>query len=457
VKKNVFITGATGFIGSNLLKNINLQEYHRVYCLGRKETDLIKALSNSSNVTFIKADIADSAQYADALSSCDVVVHLAALTGKAEKQEYFSINSEGTSVLLAECAKHEVKQFIFFSSIATDFTNIEGYHYAHSKIEAEKYVKSSGVPYTILKPTIVIGPGSPILDSLLKLVKAPVVPIFGDGTARIQPVYVDDLIACILRTMKDGLFKNQTLTIAGPEQISMEEFIKVLHKASCEKKFRTIHVPVKHLAKILLYMERRLLAYLPFTAGQLASFTNDGITDVNPCFDCDGETIKNIDEMLRLSLVSARETGRTSEDMKRECAMFTHYLIGREADAYVQEKYIQAHKATRLEADAGLFDSLLIKAANSNAFFLKLADSYTSIFYKNAVLRKKLLLMLAILECCNSTYGDVDRGTEGPVSIMLAQLAQKAFFFFVALIASLVLFAPLKLMTARSKDAKKLF
>ena len=135
-----------GFIGANLLKSINLQDYHHVYCLGRKETDVIRKLSKRSNVTFIKADIADPAQYAECLSSCNVVVHLAALTGKAGQQEYLRVNSEGTRVLLEECAKHDVRQFIFFSSIAADFTNIEGYHYASSKVEAEKHVNSSGVP-----------------------------------------------------------------------------------------------------------------------------------------------------------------------------------------------------------------------------------------------------------------------------------------------------------------------
>jgi nucleoside-diphosphate-sugar epimerase len=457
MKKSLFITGAGGFIGSKLLEKIDFDQYENIYCLGRTENDVIREYSKLANFTFLKADISEAATYKRYLKLVDTVIHLAALTGKAPRDEYFRINTEGTKILLSYCADSGVRDFIFISSIAANFINVEAYYYAQSKIEAEHLVKRSGIPYTILRPTIVIGRNSAVLGSFLKIARAPIVPIFGDGKNRVQPVYIDDLAECILHVIENSVFRGQTITVGGPEIVPLKKFIRILHGHVRDRKFLTLHLPVSPIRKLLLMLEKKYLDYLPFTAGQLASFTNDGIAVKNPCFDRNGIQAKNIEEMIQLSLISAKPSSRTFNDLKKECSILTDYLIRREPDTYVQEKYIQAHKVTGFGGDTGLFDSLLIKAANSNAFILKLADSYTSIFYKNAILRKKLLLVLAILECCDSTYRDIDRGKEGPVSIMLAQLAQKAFFFFFTLIAGLVFFFPLKLVTARSKNKKEMF
>ncbi len=455
MKNNLLITGAGGFIGSKFLEKIDFEHYEHIYCLGRTENDVIRKYTGHNNCSFIQADISEAETYKRYLKSVDTVVHFAAMTGKASRDEYFRINSEGTKILLSYCANNGVNNFIFISSIAADFVNVGAYYYAQSKIEAEQSVKRSGIPYTILRPTIVIGRNSPILNSFLKIAKAPIAPIFGDGMTRIQPVYIDDLAECILRVVENREFRGQTVTVGGPEVLSLEEFIRMLHGQVRGGRFRAVHLPVLPVRKLLLHLEKKYLDYLPFTAGQLASFTNEGIAARNLCFGTDGVKAKSIEEMLRLSLEPAEPPSRTDAELKKECALFTHYLIGRGPDEYVQKKYIKAHNISIYERDAGLFDSLLIKAANRNEFILKLADSYTSIFYKNAVLRKKLVLMLSILECCNSTYGDVDRGNEGPVSIMLAQLAQRTFFFIVTLAAGYLLFSPLKLITARSKFVKK--
>lgn len=448
MKKNLFITGATGFIGRNLLERIDPEEYENIYCLGRKENAVIKKLSAHDKFKFIKSDLSAPESYARYLDSSDAVIHLAGLTGKAGPEEYFRVNSKGTKTLLEQCVRSKVKHFIFVSSIAAGFKNTEGYYYAHSKIDAEKIIEAGGLAYTILRPTMVIGENSPILESLLKLAKAPIVPVFGDGSAKIQPIYIDDLIACVLSIIGNKAVENQTLTAAGPEQITMEEFIRVLHDNSYKKKFRIIHLPVGPIKKALLFLEKKYLAYLPFTAGQLASFTNNGITDRNICSDLTGLKLKNVHEMIRLSASQDRQAGETSENLERECRVFTNYLINIDPDKYVTGNYIRGHKICRIDGETDFFNTLLVRAANRNSFLLKLADAYTSIFYKSSVLRKKLLLLLAIMECCPSTYHHIDTVNERSVISLYVRMGQKAFLFLVNLLASIVVFLPFKFYSA---------
>jgi NADH dehydrogenase len=445
--KNLFITGACGFIGGNIIKNINHEDYKNIYCLSRREVDRSLYGPLPENIRFIKGDILKPESYERHLSGGDIVIHLAALTGKAPREEYFRINSEGTRVLTEQCSNKGIKRIVFISSIAAAFKNIEGYHYARSKIEAEKIINNSGVPFTILRPTIVTGKGSPIFHGLLKLAKMPLVPLFDGGSARIQPVYIDDLTACIFKIIEKDSFLNQTVTAAGPECVTMEEFIRKIHKLTSRKKFRRISLPVRPIAKILLKLEDRLLPYLPFTAGQLASFTNDGISEGCNCHGDDDAHLKNVDEMLCLSLFS-EDAPCSGADLEKECRNFTNYLIGYEPDGYIQSRYVQGHRITGMDRNGGSFDTLLVRMANRSKLLVRLADTYTSGFYKNALLRKKLLLLLAIMESCGSTYRHIDTVNEHSVIALYAKVAQKVAVFFLTLILSGIVFAPLKFLTS---------
>ncbi len=455
MKKTLFITGASGFIGRNLLKEIDFEEYSNIFCLGRNETDTIKQYSGKSNFRFIKGDISDSASYAEFVRSADIVLHLAALTGKASPEEYVKVNSDGTRILLEHAAKSNVNKFVFISTIAADFRDIEGYHYAHSKIDAENYVRESGLPYIIVRPTIVLGQGSPILNSLLQLAKAPLVPIFGNGLARIQPIFIDDLVQCILGVVRSNDLLNRTVTAAGPEQMSLEDFIRKLHSRVRGNRCRVIHLPVKPIKKVLLMMEKKYLSYLPFTAGQLATFTNDGTAERSLCTDPSSPVLRNVDEMLKLSLMDDKGAGRTSEDLKKECTQLARYLNGRDPNEYIQDKYVRAHEVTGIGRNAEPFDLFLIKAANINPFFLKLADAYSSILYKNAVIRNKLLLVLAVLECSDAAYLETHRVPDGARSALCVQLVQRTFCSFLTLIAAVLVFSPFKMFMSRTKNEKK--
>jgi nucleoside-diphosphate-sugar epimerase len=451
--KTLFITGGSGFIGSHLIKRINPGGYKKIYCLSRREVDGSLSGSLPENIRFIKGDILKPESYEGYLSGSDTVIHLAALTGKVPREEYFRINSEGTRVLIERCKNSDIKRFIFISSIAADFRNIEGYYYAQSKIEAERIVKRSGISFTIIRPTIVTGKGSPIIQSLLKLAKMPVVPVFDGGKAVIQPVYIDDLTACILEIIEKDLFRDQTVIAAGPEQITMKEFIRKIHKLISHKKFRMVSLPARPIAKVLLKVEDRMLPYLPFTAGQLASFTNDGIGEGCNCHD-DNSRLKKIDEMLRLSLSSEEALHGDMPDLEKECRNFTNYLIDNEPDGYILSKYIHGHRVTGIDDNVGSFDILLVRAANKNKFLTRLADTYASVFYKNAVIRKKLLLLLSILECCSSTYDQVDTVNVRSRNLLYVKVGQKAFVFLLSLITSIILFSPFKFYSALIKGPK---
>ena len=134
---SLFITGASGFIGRHLLARLNPQAYEHIYCLSRNAG--VSANSEPAmDVTWLQGSLFDSDSYEHCLDPSVVVVHLAAATGKAPAEQYFSVNCDGTRHLLDRCRERQVKNFLFVSSIAANYRDKSHYYYAQSKLEGEE-------------------------------------------------------------------------------------------------------------------------------------------------------------------------------------------------------------------------------------------------------------------------------------------------------------------------------
>ena len=230
VAGSLFITGAGGFIGRRLLGRLSSRKYENLYCLTRS-TRTASTLNDHQNVKWLVGDIFDSSVYGACLEHADAVVHLAATTGKAGRDQYFKVNSVGTQHLLAQCRQYGVKNFLYVSSIVVKYLNKSRYYYAQSKEEAEKAVVESGLNYTIVRPTIVLGKDSSGWKSLSKLARLPLPVVLGDGSARIQPIDVDDLAEGLLSVVEHQDFGNKTYDLGGPDIISVEGFVRKVHRA----------------------------------------------------------------------------------------------------------------------------------------------------------------------------------------------------------------------------------
>jgi NADH dehydrogenase len=89
--------------------------------------------------------------------------------------------------------------------------------YAYSKWQGEQEVRAGGIPFTILRPSIMFGDGDELFVTLAGLVRAfPIVPIAGPGTNKLQPIAVRDVVRCIMQCLRDGRRRGQVYEI-GPE------------------------------------------------------------------------------------------------------------------------------------------------------------------------------------------------------------------------------------------------
>ncbi|HLH42018.1 MAG TPA: hypothetical protein VKV74_03450 [Bryobacteraceae bacterium] len=151
--------------------------------------------------------------------------------------------------------------------------------------------------------------------------------------------------------------------------------------------------------------------------------------------------------------------GRQMDRLERECITYAAYLSGTPPTPYLVEKYLDFHQKLgetarpREKARTDAFDSFLVEVAARGALWTRLADSYARIFRPNSLLRKKLILVLALLECSPPSFERLDRVPAGGFAGAVLRLIAASVRFLAALIVGAALFGPVRLWMARRWNA----
>ena len=184
------------------------------------------------------------------------------------------------------------------SSIAARFPDDSRYPYATAKRDAEALVRAGKVPFVIVRPTIVLGPGSPILNRLRGLAGGPVIAAIGGGKARVQPVDVSDLAAGLAQLLERRAFDGATLEFGGPEVLTMAELLVRVRSTMGKPPARIVAIPYLPIRATLIAIDALLLGRSPVRAGQLTSFVQDGVAEPNPLWDAIRPSLQSVARML---------------------------------------------------------------------------------------------------------------------------------------------------------------
>lgn len=263
---NVFITGASGFIGRQLLEHIaSDSRFEKVFCLCRSDVNL------PSDFTAIHGSLDELVNMPPI--DADVCIHLAAVTNStnADSNEVFRINSEGTAAVVEFCKKSNISRVVFLSSINVHLS--KKYTYALSKLAAEEHIRNSGLEYSILRCALVYGKGCQSFDKILRFVKLfHIVPVLGDGKAYEQPIYIDEVCrAIITHAFMTGECK--TCDLCGKTKMSYNEMVKQLALAIGTNVI-LLHLPIRPFVAVSEFFYRHKLPF-PIQPEQISHMCED--------------------------------------------------------------------------------------------------------------------------------------------------------------------------------------
>lgn len=248
-----FVTGATGFIGSNLVKRL-LSDGWSVKVLVREHEG---KLVQHDKLKVIKGTLADLDKIDQGTKDADVVFHLAAGLPyhNLSCDEYWKTNVEGTKNILIACKKNKVKRLVHVSTVGIYGASSD---YSMSKAKAEElirdYIRDFNLPVTIIRPTIGYGPGDtrPGFLNLFRLInKGLFIPV-GNGENYFHTFYIDNLIDALLLASHEKSAEGQDFIIGDEVCPKMKDIVKAIYKAE-NKKLPKFNLPLP-LATILSWV-----------------------------------------------------------------------------------------------------------------------------------------------------------------------------------------------------------
>jgi NADH dehydrogenase len=473
--RQIFVTGASGFIGQSLIQRCAGSADYSVTVLTRRR--LPEFASNAGQTRQVVGDLLEPESYQAALAGCDAVVHLAAATGRATPKEYQRVNVDGTRALLQASKAAGVRRFLHVSTIAAGYPNQRYYNYAKTKAEAEVLVRECGLDFAIVRPTLVLGEKSPIWSTLLKIAGLPVIPLpEGGRSVRVQPVHAEDVVRGIELLLASDRFEGEVLELGGPRPLPFREFLQLIQSALRGAPGRVIRVPLGPIRALLAAMEPAVRPLMPVTAGQLAVFANDSVASENwllallrPGMASTEETIAGLVEMAKSGAGSGKSTSPQKQPRRpmsdsaervltAECRSLSAYLTGAPPSRYIEEQYTRAAHAHGLafDEDFSCFDRATVRLARSSRVFARCADAYCALFHRAGALRRKLVVLAAILEHVAPTSEAFDRVEPRSVASTVLSLAAYGLMSTVSLLLGALVLAPASVlcwMATRSESS----
>jgi uncharacterized protein YbjT (DUF2867 family) len=216
----VLITGATGQVGSALVRRLTARGTP-VRCLVR---DPRRLGSQRVRVQIALGDLTDPPSFRNAMRGVSAVVHLAASGRDQAGGSIEELNAIATWRMVEAAERAGVARFVFFSALGASTHHRTRLH--RSKALAERVVRESDLPATVLAPSLLYAEGGRWLSLYQRLTLSPVAPMPGRGRARFQPLWAEDAADCALAVL-DAEAPPERVELAGPQTLTLAQMVRL--------------------------------------------------------------------------------------------------------------------------------------------------------------------------------------------------------------------------------------
>lgn len=293
----ILLTGANGFIGSQLLAGLQARG-HEVVAAVRDPAALRRKRPGAEAIAAdFNRDIS-AETWRPRLTGVEAVINCAGVLHGGRGQDIEAIHATTPIALFEACAAAGVRRVVQISAISADTE--AGTDFALTKKRADDHLRGLPLDWTVLRPSLVYGEGSYGGSSTLRgLAGLPLVsPLVGDGSTPFRPIHADDLVETVTRVVETGRFARQTLEPVGPEVLTLRALVKKYRAWLGLKPALEIAIPMPVM---------RVAAHIADLAGggplgtaslRQLEFGNEGKEAVSVFAGKIGFTPRSMDEML---------------------------------------------------------------------------------------------------------------------------------------------------------------
>jgi nucleoside-diphosphate-sugar epimerase len=268
----VALTGATGFIGKRVARRL-VANGCKLQALARATSDR-RPLSGFNNIHWVEGTLEDPDSLGRLVRGADAIVHCAGAVRGATQAHFDRLNVDGAARLVrAAVEQHPVPRFLLISSLAAREPGMS--YYAASKRKAETVLadQAGNMPWAVLRPPAVYGPGDKEMLPLLRWMARGVALVVGSGNERVSLLYVDDLAEAVIKWLQNEQCSKAVFELHDgyPGGYLWQDVIATIELLT-GKRVRSLKVPLTVLKTVssLNLSAARIFGYAPmFTPGKL--------------------------------------------------------------------------------------------------------------------------------------------------------------------------------------------
>lgn len=267
----VTVFGGTGYLGRAVVSRL-LSAGHPVRVASRR-AEAVGFDVRDHRLTRVKADVREPAGVARALAGADAVVNAVGLYVERGAETFAAVHVSGAENLARGAAGAGIRSFVHVSGIGVDADSRSAY--VRARREGERRVRQCIDTATIVRPSVLFGPGDALLSTIDAVSRAvPVFPLFGRGQTRLQPVYVDDVAAAVAALVADRARGARIYELGGPRVYTYREIVALVLR---HRRRRRALIPVPFALWSGLAGLMSALPSPPLTRDQVALMGGDNV------------------------------------------------------------------------------------------------------------------------------------------------------------------------------------
>ena len=248
----ILVTGGTGFIGKALVRH--LTEAGIPVRLLIRPSKQSPELPRGMPVEVAVANLTDERSLRSALLDVNIVYHLAGVEWHGAQASLMDVDIQGTRAISQAAAEAGVERFFYLSHLGAD--RASAYPVLKAKAIAEENIRRSEVRHTIIRSALVYGMNDHFTSGLARLLNALPYLFFipEEGDTLLQPIWVEDLVTCLVWALDDELTVNQTYSVGGPEYLTFGHIVQVVLD-TIKLKRRLVRISPPYLRAMTVVLE----------------------------------------------------------------------------------------------------------------------------------------------------------------------------------------------------------
>jgi NADH dehydrogenase len=275
--KVITVFGGTGFLGRRIV--VRLVEAGAAVRVAVRRPERLDAgmLAAPGRVSALRADVRDETSVAAALDGADAAVNAVALYVEGGGETFRAVHVEGAERVARLAARAGTGALAQISGIGADPGSRSAY--VRARAEGEVRVQAAFPGATILRPSVLFGPDDAFLTLFARMARLlPLLPLFGSGATRLQPVHVDDVAEAVVRVLDDPAAQGRVCELGGPRAYSYRELLSLV---MAETGRRRPLLPLPYAVWHLLARLAAVLPHPPLTRDQVILMEQDNVVSTD--------------------------------------------------------------------------------------------------------------------------------------------------------------------------------